>query len=284
MHKINRILLMGFFIILGLLMVNSKASANSNYSISSARNYDARVINGSHWKMWEQPYVKGTKVKRKASGLSGQLMQVNEIAQSNRRTYFKVSRKGTNYGWINAEALKKPSTYILPYTYNSQLYPTFAPNACEAISLKTALSVKGRGFISTKSFIDKMPRSNNPKYGFRGNPFKHNPTNVSWTILPYPLAKYGREYDKATHDISGASRTQLISEVKHDNAVAFAGSRNMNGNPTGHMLTIVGYKYGAFLIADPYKYASDSHKVFWVSTTHFMNVYNKCHQYAVVVR
>ncbi|MCL0312460.1 C39 family peptidase [Apilactobacillus xinyiensis] len=256
-----------------------------NYEVTSSRDhYMMKVLNGTSY-LWENPYKPGVKYLGNTNKINGLTVQLNQKAVSQSETYYQISRKGKNYGWINSKALGNISTYVLPYTYSSQLYPTLAPNACEAISLKMALSVKGSADnLSTKTFIDNMPRSSNIHKGFRGNPYKHNPTNVSWTILPAPLTKYGKQYNSNTANISGYHKDQIIKEIKRGNAVAFAGSRNMRGKATGHMLTIVGYRYGQFLVADPYKYAGDGNKIFWVSTSRFQQVYDQYNRYAVVVR
>ena len=255
------------------------------YDVTSARDkYMMKIANGTSY-LWAEPYKPGAKYLGSTNRINGLSVQLNQKAVSNKETYYQISRKGHVYGWINAKTLKSISTYVLPYTYSSQLYPTIAPNACEAISLKMALSVKGSANnLSTRTFIDRMPRSSNIHKGFRGNPYKHNATNVSWTILPAPLTRYGKQYNSNTANISGYHKDQIIKEVKRGNAVAFAGSRNMRGKATGHMLTIVGYRYGQFLVADPYKYAGDGNKIFWVSTSKFQQVYDQYNRYAVVVR
>lgn len=150
-----------------------------------------------------------------------------------------------------------------------------------------ALSVKGIALkTSLKTIIKNMPKSSSPKTGFNGNPYKESPNNVVWTIYPKPLTDYAKKYDDNAANISGTSKKTLINEVKHGNAVITAGSWHyQNGRPY-HVLALVGYKKGQFLIADPYMKKSWPNKSFWVTTQQFMRIFTSKsrHARAVVIR
>ncbi|XIF20559.1 MAG: hypothetical protein AJITA_01334 [Acetilactobacillus jinshanensis] len=107
----------------------------------------------------------------------------------------------------------------MPYQYYSQLYPLWAPEACEATSLKIGLSAKGlANDVGLKYIVDHMPKSSRSSHGFSGNPYKKNSGIFYWwnlirhgfngifsqTIYPKPLAKYARKYDPKARDITGA--------------------------------------------------------------------------------
>ncbi len=149
-----------------------------------------------------------------------------------------------------------------------------------------ALSVKGIALnTSLKKIITDMPKSkNDPNKGFVGNPYKDSPKGVVWTIYPKPLIKYAQTYDKEVANITGASKNQLISEVKHGNAVVFSGAWNMDSYRPYHVLALVGYQKGHFLVADPYMKQSWPGKTKWFATKKVMSVYKNRHARAVVIR
>lgn len=272
---------------MGLATTSAQASTVETPTIRSARTYNSRIVSRSSYSLWSKPYQKGVSSLGKATKLKHKLVQLDQVSTTSTGTYFKVSRRGHRYGWLSSKALTKPKIYVLPYTYTSQLYPLYAPNACESASLKMALSVKGIAtHTSLKTIISRMPKSSNPNKGFNGNPYKNSPEGVVWTIYPKPLTTYAQEYDSHAANITGASKNQLITEVKRGNAVVTAGSWHyLNGRPY-HVLALVGYKPGKFLVADPFMQKSWSNKSFWVSTSQFMKVFSsKSRQSrAVVIR
>ncbi|QBO35043.1 hypothetical protein EQG49_00545 [Periweissella cryptocerci] len=250
-------------IIASLFAVTALAS-NANASSRSARTYNSRIY-------------------------KGQLVQLDQVKQLNGKKVFKISRKGKAVkGWIKDAKLKRTTKYVLPAKYTSQLYPLYAPEGCESVALKMALSVKGQN-MPLKKFLQALPLTNNPNTGFaNGTPFK--PAGNNCTIYPKPLLKVAQKkqfnYTNVAN-ITGASKAKLIREIKRGNAVAFWGKWHMQSNEKAwHALTIVGYKPGKFLIADPYAQKSwgPSYREFWVSTSQFMNIYNSRGKKALVVR
>ncbi|MDF7639735.1 C39 family peptidase [Lactobacillus sp. ESL0791] len=280
--KIKKVRKYSLLFVIGMVFllvgVTSKAHAAEDEIpvIYSARTYNSRVVKNSNYQLWSKPpFQEGAKAVGKPVKLRNKLVQMDQVVVTKTGRYFKISRKSHVYGWLNSKALIKPKKYILPYTYTSQLYPLYAPNACEAASLKMALSVKGIAcHTKLKTIIARMPRNANPNKGFDGNPYKESPNNVIWTIYPKPLTAYAKKYDKNAANITGASKAKLITEIKHGNAVVTAGSWHyQNGRPY-HVLALVGYKRGKFLVADPYMKKSWSGKTFWVSTAQFMHVFS----------
>ncbi|WP_125574139.1 C39 family peptidase [Levilactobacillus huananensis] len=289
MRKLSRLLRLSLVIpvvLIGIGETHMAAQAATTYKIKSARTEKSRMIVKKQTKLWAKPYQTGDKPTRTAgTGLTGKLMQVDQTARAGKRTYLRISRRGHNYGWVNATKLKTPKTVVLPYTYTSQLYPLYAPNACEAASLKMALSVKGLATKkSLKTIIKRMPKAKTPKKGFVGNPYTDSKPGEVRTIYPAPLAKYARTYGADAANITGASKSKLIREVTRGNAVVFAGSWHMGNGHNYHVLALVGYRRGAFRVADPYMQKQWPNKVFWVKTQTFMSVYHSRHSRAVVVR
>jgi len=274
----------GFVVALGLLGLSQAASASS-YTVKSGRTYNSRIVRSKGWRLWNQPYTKQAKALGKTGKLSGQLVQVDQVAKQGKDTYFQISRRGHNYGWLNAQGLKKTSRYVLPYTYTSQLYPLYAPNACEAASMKMALSVKGIATkTSLKTIITKMPKAKTPSKGFVGNPYTESRPGETRTIYPKPLTAYTKTYDAQAKNITGASKQQLITEIKRGNAVIFSGAWRMQGFRPYHVLALVGYQRGQFLVADPYMKKSWPNKTYWTKSSNFMKVYQSRHSRAITVR
>ncbi|WP_261810033.1 C39 family peptidase [Levilactobacillus humaensis] len=289
MSKLNGLLRLSLVIpviLIGIGGTHLTAQAATTYKIKAARTENSRMITKEQTRLWAKPYQTGDKPTRTAGkALTGKLVQVDQTATAGKRTYFRISRRGHNYGWVNVSKLKTPKTVVLPYTYTSQLYPLYAPNACEAASLKMALSVKGIATKkSLKTIIKRMPKAKTPTKGFVGSPYTDSKPGEVRTIYPAPLAKYARTYDSHAANISGSSKSALIREVKRGNAVVFAGSWHMGNGHNYHVLTLVGYKRGAFRVADPYMQKQWPDKVFWVKTQTFMSVYHSRHSRAVVVR
>lgn len=266
--------------ILGMLTLGGTLKGQANV-IKSARHYNLRVLK-SGAKSRKNLIAKDSQVKQKYLKKSYQL---DELAKVGHQNYFQISRRGKPLGCVNAKYLKKQSVYKLPYTYTSQLYPLYAPNACEAASLKMALSVKGIALkTSLKKIITDMPKSSNPNKGFVGNPYKDSPRGVTWTIYPKPLTRYAQVYDNQAVNITGASKNQLISEIKRGNAVVFSAAWNMDLFRPYHVLAMVGYKQGHFLVADPYMQKGWSGKTKWFSTKRVMAAYKSRHLRAVAIR
>ncbi|KOY78765.1 C39 family peptidase [Apilactobacillus kunkeei] len=273
---------------LGVAHSDTSNAESQNYTISSARNYNARIVNKNNVDTYVSPYKEGVKVMKKIN-LQNQLVQLTQVAKLKKAVYYKISYQGINQGWISSRDLSKTSVYEIPFVYTSQHFPFDAPNGCEGTALKMALSTRSIGLNKgIKYFLDRMPRSTNQNYGFVGNPFAKNNTSQNWTIFPRALAKYGRTYRKTIYNFSGASKNQIINEIKHGNPViAYTGYRMKK--PTGHTLVVVGYKNGFFKMADPsswrYQFKTGkSNPVFWVSTSQFMSLYNYEGKMAVVVR
>jgi uncharacterized protein YvpB len=258
------------------------------FTYASAKSYNARVVKVNNVKAFAAPYNRGTKLLGKIN-LQGQLVQLTRVARSPQRVYYKISYRGTNQGWINANYLSKTSVYEIPFTYTSQHFPFDAPNGCEADALKMALSAKNVGLsYGLNYFLQRMPRAKyDQNKGFVGNPYAVNHTKQDWTIYPRALARFGREFRKSVYNITGASKNKIIYEVRHGNPVIAATGYRMR-KATGHTLVVVGYKRGYFKMADPSSWTwqfrqNKSLPVFWVSTKQFMNLYNYEGQKAVLV-
>ncbi|MFC6289899.1 C39 family peptidase [Levilactobacillus angrenensis] len=274
----------GMCIGLGLLGAGVTAQAQP-VTTKSGRTTNSRIVRSAGWRLWSKPDIKQATVRRKTGKLKGKLVQIDRVARVGQASYLQISRRGHVYGWLNQKGLRTTKKTVLPYTYTSQLYPLYAPNGCEAASLKMALSVKGIATkTSLKTIINKMPKAKTPKKGFVGNPYTESRPGETRTIYPKPLTAYTNTFDARAVNITGATKNQLIREIKRGNAVIFAGAWRMQGSRPYHVLTLVGYQRGQFLVADPYMKKSWPNKVYWTGTRNFMKVYQSRHSRAIAVR
>ena len=249
-----------------------------------------KIVKFGGWSVYDRPFNFRAKAVLNTNRLRGRLVKPVKKVTAGSRTDYLIAYRGRTYGWVDTRCLAKTDRYVLPYQYYSQLYPLWAPEACEATSLKIALSAKGLASdVGLKYIVDHMPESSDANRGFSGDPYRDNSGLFYWwnlikhgfngiaaqTIYPKPLARYARRYDPNARNITGATRTKLISEVEHGNPVVFVGAFQMiDTNRSYHILTLVGYRPGEFLVADPYRYLGQRHQVFWVRTGRFMKIFD----------
>ncbi|MEJ6401181.1 C39 family peptidase [Nicoliella lavandulae] len=251
---------------------NSKA--NVTYTIKNANNYVMREINTSSARIWDSPYTNSSKVKNTTTNLNGKLIKITQTARgTDGSLYYHITYQGTDLGWIYKSYLSYTDDYEMPYVYTSQLYPIYAPSGCEAAALKMALSTKGKALdIPLDKFINLIPRSSDPNKGYKNDPFTKG---AGATIYPNALAKFARNYASGSKDITNTSLSNIIYNVKRGNPVVFEGSWRMIVNSkSDHVLVILGYKNGKFLIADPYMRQNSKNKVFWTSTSDFLQIWH----------
>ncbi|XIF20557.1 MAG: hypothetical protein AJITA_01332 [Acetilactobacillus jinshanensis] len=216
--------------------------------------------------------------------LATNLVQVDQQAVAKGHpTYDHITRQGKSIGWINDKGLQPTSTYMLPYVYISQFWPSAAQDACEEASLKTALSTQSKAMnVSLQQMVKQTPRSNDPNKGYTNNPYKYG---SHATIYPDAMVKIAKKYGAHAKDISGANKARFIYEITHGHAVVFEGPYMLKKPGSDHDLVILGYRKGQFFVADPFARHHYSPKTRWASTNLLMKLYNKKfrHQRALVV-
>lgn len=155
----------------------------------------------------------------------------------------------------------RASEVLLNYNYYSQLNQG-APQGCEGASMQMALSHKGRHVPSLHTIYKKTGSGYNvsPYNGFFGNPFG-NGGAVTETIFASAMANSFKNIGAA--DLTGAKKNDIIRELNRGNAIVTWAdySWRLSGAHSFHVMTIVGYNNGSFLIADPYAYG---HRTLWV--------------------
>lgn len=228
--------------------------------------------------LWHQDYVTGNVMDGNAGKNLRYIAKVDHIQRipSPRNINLHIKRRSRTYGILNEMGFLKPKRYyVLKFHYYSQLYPLYAPDACEATTLRMALSAKGLAkHVSMRKFINRIPRSKDPRRGYTENPYLYGD---SASIYPQALSRYAYKYYHAKVDnISGASKKKFIDEIKHGNPIVFEGSYQMRDIDSDHTLVIIGYRSGhpgQFLVADPFMWHSQRNKIFWTSTSDFMSIY-----------
>lgn len=151
---------------------------------------------------------------------------------------------------------------LLNYSYYSQLNQG-APEGCEGASMQMALSHKGRKVPSLRSIYNQLGYgyNKNPHQGFYGNPFGNGSAKTE-TVFADALSKAFKKSGAA--DLTGATVGTIIRELNRGNAIVTWAdySWRLTGAHSFHVMTIVGYRAGQFLIADPYAY---SPKATWIN-------------------
>lgn len=157
-------------------------------------------------------------------------------------------------------------------------------SGCGGVSLYMAMQYKG--YLKNTSllqFFSTMPYTNtgNPNLGFVGNP-RSNLASFNKAIFPKALAKWGSNFGNVS-DFSGASATQLVDELRHNNISVVLMTWNYIDYP------ITQYPWGAFRdlnhhfnVLVGYDFTNDHYKVMncgtatieWVNGTKFRQIYN----------
>lgn len=271
------------------MLVPNINTYGSEYSSHTLKNYSLREINSSDECLYSNVKNINNGKFEPNSKLNHKLVKSIKYINLNHVRYVLVTCKNHKLGWIKQIDLVKPKEYILSRHYISQLYPLYAPEACEATSLKMGLDATGYGSkYSLAYIINHMPLSSKVTKGFTGNPYNDDSGKFFWldvlrhgfnltdsqTIFPKPLANYAKRYDRHAKDVTGISYSKLISEIKRGHSLVFVGTFQMQSdNSSYHVLTILGYKKNHLLVADPYRYYGQGHKVFWVGKQRFIHVF-----------
>lgn len=248
---------------------------NDKYRIQPVHNHNIMYLN-ANYPIWRRPYHPGVKWTTATNRLAKdtQAIKIRARAESHGHVFYLISSTGYKYGWVPKQALVKAHIYQLPFHYYSQLYPVKAPDACEAVALRMALSTKGHDpNISMRRFIDNIPRSKNPELGYTANPYKYGDEA---SIYPRALAKYGRQYDSHVHAVHHLTEHKLISNLEQGNPIVYEGAYRMNTPGSDHTLVLIGYSDNSLEFADPYYTgtSSESKPISWVSISKFEDMFH----------
>ncbi|MEX0381289.1 C39 family peptidase [Leuconostoc sp. MS02] len=186
--------------------------------------------------------------------------------------YKQYRNRNFNDNKMNAYHVNKDGDVdrvTLKHTWYSQLNQGY-PEGCEATALQIALSNKNKHYSLPQIYhatgygYDKTPAT-----GFYGNPSGWG-SSLTETVFASKLASSMRRFDTGISDMTGATTNDVISEVLSGNPVVTWGDYYWQLGRSFHVMTIVGYDNGKFLISDPYAY---SQREYFVSTStwHYVN-------------
>ncbi|TLG80921.1 GW domain-containing glycosaminoglycan-binding protein [Vagococcus zengguangii] len=216
-----------------------------------------RMVKSNDYKIWKSPYLPGVKSVGTLATYKDKQLSIEREAVTTRGTYYQIAYKGKVIGWVNKTGLKTITNYVVPTTFYSQMNPYGAYNGCAVTSLYTALdaqsSTNGKSF---KYVLDNLPlHSSNPNLGQVGGGAFY-PGNIKKVISPVGLSNYAKRFTPDVANTTGKSAAYLANEIKKGHSVLFWGRARLFdlNSPNGtvmHVMTIIGYKPGYFLVQDP---------------------------------
>lgn len=154
-------------------------------------------------------------------------------------------------------------------TLNHQWYSQLnqgMPEGCEGASLQIVASVLGRYYNLTDIYNTIGYGWNlTPYNGFYGNPWGGSSYKVQ-TVFASAMANKLAGMVPGIQDITGAGVNGVINELRSGHAVVTWANIDWNlyNQNDFHVMAIVGYSDGQFLISDPYAY---SQKEYWIPTS-----------------
>lgn len=180
-------------------------------------------------------------------------------------TYLKATNSSRNvdYGIAHFNGGGAMDAITLNHRWYSQLNAGM-PQGCEGASLQISASVKGR-YYDINALYRQMGYGWNvaPWQGFYGDPYSAGTAKVE-TIFATAMTDRLKPMVKGIRDLTGAGVGTVMSELRNGRAVVTWGNYNWNlaNQKAFHVMTIVGYRNGQFLISDPY---ATSPREYWLN-------------------
>ncbi|WED57312.1 C39 family peptidase [Fructilactobacillus sanfranciscensis] len=180
-------------------------------------------------------------------------------------TYLKVTNAWENIGYGSAyfDGNGQMDSINLFHQWYSQLNQGM-PEGCEGASLQIAASVLGR-YYNLADIYNTIGYGWNltPYNGFYGNPWGGSSYKVQ-TVFASAMANKLAGMVSGIQDLTGAGT--VIDELRNGHAVVTWANIDWNlyNQNDFHVMSIVGYSNGQFLISDPYAY---SQKEYWIPTS-----------------
>ncbi|MEN3242686.1 C39 family peptidase, partial [Fructilactobacillus sanfranciscensis] len=182
-------------------------------------------------------------------------------------TYLKVTNAWENVGYGSAyfDGNGQMDSINLFHQWYSQLNQGM-PEGCEGASLQIAASVLGR-YYNLADIYNTIGYGWNltPYNGFYGNPWGGSSYKVQ-TVFASAMANKLAGMVSGIQDLTGAGVGTVIDELRNGHAVVTWANIDWNlyNQNDFHVMSIVGYSNGQFLISDPYAY---SQKEYWIPTS-----------------
>ncbi|MBO8441531.1 MAG: C39 family peptidase [Firmicutes bacterium] len=165
---------------------------------------------------------------------------------------------------------------VLHHRWYSQLNQG-APQGCEGTALQIVASCVNRN-LNLHQIYQHIGYSwhTNPNEEFYGDPFAKGTNKKSETVCATPMTNKLKHRLPQIQDLTGANTQKIIQEIQAGYGVVTWG--NYHWKLTGHhhnmyhVMAIVGYKPGKFLISDPYAYHK---REYWLSMKRWSKVNQK---------
>jgi uncharacterized protein YvpB len=165
---------------------------------------------------------------------------------------WKLVRTIRGEKWINLDWL--PERTIIGGVPGFNQQSLGLPTGCEIV----AFAMIANKYSETDVFalVDEMPRSYDPRLGFRGDPF----TRGGFTILPQALMPMAERHLGSGLDMTGASVEDLQTKLAMGRPV-LAWMRGMYGFNV-HVVTLTGYDGLGFYYNDPWEGGVNNHMAY----------------------
>ena len=162
--------------------------------------------------------------------------------------------------WINLEYIRQSVKLDVKELNQQDLkYPT----GCEIVSLGMMIGYTNP-MVNIEELVLKMPRSQNPNYGFRGEPIEWD----GYTIFPKALLKLTDEYLGNAIDMTGCTVDDLKSKLNQDKPIVAW----VSGLGFGvHAICLTGYDELGLYYNDPWTGIKDN----FISYEEFTEIWEK---------
>ena len=188
------------------------------------------------------------------------------------RSFLAVRNSAENvgYGWAYFDNNGQMSNITLNHTWYSQLNQGM-PEGCEGASLQIVASTAGRHYDLNDIYSHiGYDWGYTPYNGFYGNPYG-GAADRTQTVFASTMARNFSSYVPGIRDLTGADTQKVIDELRNGHSIVTWVNYvwNVNSPLNFHVMAIVGYQNGQFLISDPY---ATSQREYWVSSATWADV------------
>lgn len=162
--------------------------------------------------------------------------------------------------------------------YVSQVKPRYIADACEAASLKMALSIKGKAHhVSLRRMLKRIgwQHHGNPNYEYSNNPYIRDGAS----IYPREIVRVAKWYGAKAKVASHSSKHKLIHYLQKKDPIVIEAGHKMRMT-SDHVVCLIGYRHARhsslseFEYADPENFGANP-IIRWINTNWFMKVYDR---------
>ncbi len=225
---------------------------SDNSSLNGAIIQQWDFLNNDNQKFYLEPY--GNSFKLRASN-SGKLITVAEekVFQNEENDEFSqlFKLKKEQKSEFNTKDGKAPPPPPPPFPTSHRLDVPLIPQrpelptGCEITAITMMLRYSGAN-VNKVNLAKEMPKSNNPNFGYVGNPFLF----TGWTIYPPALTPLVRKYANSAINLTGCTPKTLEEQIVKNKPVVVWVS-GMYGFGV-HALVLTGFDEAHYFFNDPW--------------------------------